>query len=164
MGNVPAWVAAGVAAVFGIQSWRSSSRAKTAATNAGEEAKRATKAAEKAVTAQQEIAVETRRLADAKERQEQAAEDAPWRIQREQGNERHGRLHNLTATPKYSVRLSGQPIPAGERNSFDVIDGNDSPQIDLMEPWRATVDWTVTVSWYPTKEQVGEPKRQRIRL
>jgi hypothetical protein len=47
---------------------------------------------------------------------------------------------------------------------FYEIDGNDSPEVDLLEPWRVLADKTVIVSWYPTNVQAGEPKRQRVRL
>jgi hypothetical protein len=161
---VPAWLGVIFAAVFSIQSWRSSPRSKAAEVAAKAQAKVATGAAEKAVAAQEQIAAATNRLADATDRQWDAAEENPWRIER---GDKDGfdRLHNLTATTKYHVRLLGDPVRVGgQRTSFREIAGNDSPRIDLVEPWRVLVNKTVTVSWYPTKEQAGEPKRQRIQL
>jgi hypothetical protein len=161
MGSVPAWVAAGVSAIFGIQSWRSSRRSKEAREAADKQAERATEAAENAVAARGQIAAETKRLADATERQWDAAEESPWLIERD---DKGDRLRNLTATAKYHVHLRGGPVRVDGRRMFYEIDGNDSPEVDLLEPWRVLADKTVIVSWYPTKEQAGEPKQQQIQL
>jgi type II secretory pathway pseudopilin PulG len=91
MGNVPAWIAAGISAAFGFLSWRSSRRSKKA-----QEA--ADKAAANVLAAQREIAAGTKRLADATEREWEAADEKPWTIER---NNLGARLRNLTATPKY---------------------------------------------------------------
>jgi len=160
MGSVPAWVAAGISAIFGIQSWWSSRRSKEAREAADDQAKRATEAAENAVAAQGQIAAETKRLADATQRQWDAEEN-PWRIERD---DKGDRLRNLTATTKYHVGLRGGPVRVDGRNSFQEIAGNGSPEVDLVEPWRVLADKTVIVSWYPTKERAGEPKQQRIQL
>ncbi|MBO0863840.1 MAG: hypothetical protein J2P16_02060 [Mycobacterium sp.] len=165
MGSVLAWVAAGISAIFGVQSYWSSRRAKQAQAAAELQAERATKAAEDAVAAQGQIAAAAERPADATEQQrDAAAEENPWRIERDKGVDR---LLNLTATTKYHVRLSGEPVRIDGTRFFYAIAGNDSPRVDLLEPWRVLADRTVTVSWYPTKElaeQAGESKRQQIRL
>jgi hypothetical protein len=168
MSSVPAWVAAGISAIFGIQSWWSSRRSKEAreaadkqAEQATEAAERATEAAENAVAAQGHIAAETKRLADATERQWDAAEENPWRIERD---DKGDHLRNLTATTKYHVHLRGGPVRVDGRRMFYEIAGNDSPEVDLLEAWRVLADKTVIVSWYPTKEKAGEPKQQRIQL
>ena len=161
MGSVPAWFAAGISAIFGIQSWWSSRRSKEAREAADAQAERATEAAENAVAAQGKIAAETKRLADATQRQGDAAEENPWRIERD---DKGDRLRNLTATTKYHVVLRGGPVQVDGRKSFHEIAGNDSPEVDLLEPWRVLADKTVIVSWYPAKELAGEPKQQRIQL
>jgi hypothetical protein len=156
----PAWVAAGVSAIFGIQSWWSSWPSNQAREAADQQAKRATKAAENAVAAQDQIAAEAKRLADATERKRMP----PRRTPGESRGTRTDRLRKLTATTKYNVRLRGDPVRVDGRSFFYEIAGNDSPDVDLMEPWRVLVNMTVTVSWYPRKEKVGEPNRQQIQL
>jgi hypothetical protein len=166
MGSVPAWVAAvaaGISVIFGIQSWRSSRRSEQAREAADLQAERATEAAENAVAAQGQMAAETKRLADATQRQWDAAEENPWRIERDK-DARVDRLRNLTATTKYHVRVHGDPVRVDGRSFFHEIAGNDAPEVDLVEPWRVLVNKSVTVSWYPTKEQAGKPKQQQIRL
>lgn len=50
------------------------------------------------------------------------------------------RLRNLTATTKYHVGLRGVPVRVDGRNSFHEIAGNDSSEVDLLEPWRVLAD------------------------
>jgi len=172
LGSVPAWVAAGISAIFGIQSWLSSRRSKQAGDAAGRQAERACEAAEKAVAAQGEIAAETKRVAElsrtdpdanrhATERNWEAVEENPWQIVRDDEGDR---LCNLTATTKYHVRLRGGPARLDGQNFFYEIAGNDSAQVDLLEPWRILADKTVIVSWHSTNATTGEPKQQRIHL
>ena len=103
-GEVPAWAAVFLSALFGYLSWRSSRRSKDAELDAKGQADRATKAAEDAVAAQDKLAAATERLADATERQWDAAEENPWRIERD---DKGDRLRNVTATTKYHVHLRG---------------------------------------------------------
>jgi len=166
LGIVSAWVAAGISAIFAIQSWRSSRRSREAREAADQQAQRATEAAEKAVAAQGEIAAETKRVADATEQKSDAAEsdaseESPWQIERDVKGDR---LRNLSATTKYHVHLRGGPVRLDRQNFFYEIAGNNSAVVNLLEPWRVLADKTVIVSWHQTNETTGEPKQQRIQL
>jgi hypothetical protein len=157
---VPAWLAVLVAAFFGCLSWRASRRSKDAENAAKKQADRATTAAEDAVRAQQEIAGETRRMADTMQERSNAAEQKPWRIVK--GSSGVHRLINTTATPKYHVSLRGNPVRAGESNRFGAFDGNSERAIFLLESWRTLPSWTVTVSWHITQDQSSPALRQEI--
>jgi hypothetical protein len=157
---VPAWLAVLVAAFFGYLSWRASRRSKDAANAAKVQADRATTAAEDAIRAQQEIAGETRRIADTMQESSNAAEQKPWRIVK--GSSGGHRLINTTATPKYHVSLRGSPVRVDERNRFRVVDGNSARTIFLLEHWWTLPSWTITVSWHVTQDQSSPALRQEI--
>jgi hypothetical protein len=170
-----------LAAIFGVQAWRSSRRSKTAereSQTARDDAKRQAEAAGAAARAAEEAAAAAGRSADAAERsatahetqtqlmqdQADAAQQKPWDI------ERHGgmgfRLRNLTRTPKYDVEVTGEPTgrnpnvfrPGGGRheNSFEMVDGAETVELDLFVAMQTQDRW-VTVSWRPTPDHTGAP-------
>ena len=163
---VPTWLAVIVAAVFGVQARTAEAEAKAQA----ERAERATKAAEDAAVAAKETASALGRSATAHETQAQLAQDQadeaqqkPWRIERP--GDYDFRLVNLTKTPKYDVAVTGQPakrnpnmfrMGGGRSNSFDVVDGADTVELDLVITAQ-TLDRSVTVSWRPTSDHTGDP-------
>ena len=177
-GDVPAWLAVIVAAVFGWQSWRSSRRSAAAEREARQQADRATKAAEDAAAAADRSAAAEERSATAHETQAQLAQDQadaaerfPWNVTRPGGQD--FRLVNLTNTRKYDVDVTGEPVRgkhagvfrpgAGGGNYFDVVDGRETKELDLFVALQ-TVDRSVTVSWRPIADYTGDPWTQRIGL
>jgi hypothetical protein len=185
---VPTWLAVILAAIFGVQSWRSSRRSKTAergSQTARDDATRQAGLADTAARAAEEAAAAAGRSADAAERsatahetqtqlmqdQADAVQQKPWDI------EGHGgmdfRLRNRTRTPKYDVEVTGEPTgrnpnvfrPGGGRheNSFEMVDGAETVELDLFVAMQ-TQDRSVTVSWRPTRDYTGEPWMQRIGL
>jgi hypothetical protein len=165
---VPAWLAVVGAAVFGWLSWRSSRQSATARDEARAEADRATAAAEDAAAAASRSAAAAERSATAHETQTallqeaaDAAERAPWRIERRDSAD--WRLINLANTRKYDVGVTGEPVRPGGTNHFDVIDGRETMELDLFVVWQ-TLDRRVTVSWRPTPDHTGDPWTQRVGL
>lgn len=175
---VPAWLAVLVAAFFGVQSWRSSRRAEAAKAAAQAAESKATEAAEEAAVAAERSADAAERLATAQEAQVVLLQDAaeaeerkPWRIHRV-GNAMDFRLTNRTNIPKYAVVVTGEPtgvpsdvfIPGGGGdNSFDVVDGQETVELDLYI-MAQTVDRSVTVNWHPTPDHDGDAWTQRVGL
>ena len=163
-GDVPAWVAAAVAVIFGVQSWWSSRRSRKAEAAAKDQADRATAAAEKAAAAEAETAQATTRVADVVEQRVTGAERKPWRIEKGGRGEFDYYLVNLTATPKYDVTLSGEPVRhAGGDDHFSEIDGDGRVSIDVVT-FAQTLDYTITISWYPTEDRTGTVLTQRTEL
>jgi hypothetical protein len=167
---VPAWLAIILAAVFGWLSWRSSRRSKASEREARQQADRATTAAEDAAAAADRAAAATERSATAHEAQTallqgaaDAAERAPWRIERRDSAD--WRLVNLTNTRKYNVDVTGEPVrrPRGAALHFDVVDGRERVELDLFVAWQ-TRDRRVTVSWRPTADHTGDPWTQSVGL
>lgn len=81
------------------------------------------------------------------------------------------RLTNLTNTRKYVVVVTGEPtgvppevfVPGGGGdNSFDVVDGRQTVELDLYVMMQ--MDRTMTVNWHPTPDHDGEAWTQRIGL
>jgi len=175
---LPAWLAVVVAALFGVQSWRSSRRSETAKAAAQAAESRATKAAEAASAAAARSADAAERLATAQEAHIVLLQDAadaedrnPWRIDRT-GNAMDFRLTNGTRTRKYAVVVTGEPtvrppdvfIPGGGGyNRFDVVDGQQAVRLGLFVSMQ-TADRTVTVNWHPTPDHSGDAWTQRIGL
>lgn len=175
---VPAWLAVLVAALFGVQSWRSSRRSETAKAAAQAAESKATTAAVDASAAAERSANAAERLATAEEAHivllqdaAEAQERSPWRIDRV-GKSMDFRLTNRTNTRKYAVVVTGEPtvrppdvfIPGGGGgNSFDVVDGNQTVRLGLFVSMQ-TVDLSVTVNWHPTPDHNGEAWTQRIEL
>lgn len=168
LGDVPGWVsavAAVVATTFGMLSWWSSRRSKAAETEAKSQADRAAVAAEKAATAQQQAAQDTKRVADVVVDRASAAERKPWRIEKGGRGEFEYYLVNLTATPKYDVKLSGEPVRnAGGEEDFSEIDGHGRVSIDDVVTFAQTLDYTITISWYPTEDRSGSVLMQKTEL
>jgi hypothetical protein len=157
-------VAAVVATIFGMLSWWSSRRSKAAEKEARSQADRATAAAEKAATAQQQTAEETKRVADVVVNRASAAELKPWRIEKGVRGEFDYYLVNLTTTPKYDVTLSGEPVSnAGGQEHFAEIDGHARVSIDMLTFWQ-TLDYTITIKWYPTEDCRGSALTQATEL
>jgi hypothetical protein len=113
-GDVPAYLSAAVAIVFGILSLRSSRRSKAAERASKDQADRATKAAEDAVAAQNKIAAEIRRLGDDSARQREDEERAPRRVDKLSAGRLSGRMAATTlprspaTAPSTSIYLSGR--------------------------------------------------------
>ena len=180
---VPAWLAVIVAAIFGVQAWRSSRRSKAAEREAKlardaakAQADLATKAAQDAAAAATRSADAAERSATAHETQAQlmqdeatAAEQAPWRIENHGGMDY--RLRNCTNTRKHDVAVTGEPAArppgvfrmGGGDNQFDVVDGREIKPLDLLVHLN-TQDRSVTVSWRPTTDHTGDPWTQHISL
>jgi hypothetical protein len=187
---VPAWLAVLVAAIFGVQAWRSSRQSKTArdaaqtaeaeAKTQAERAERATKAAEDAAAAADRFAGAAERSATAHETQTALLQDVadqaerfPWRITQPLDGNQDFRLVNLTNTRKQDVGVTGEPVRRGRSqtfrlggggtNHFDVVDGRETVELDLFVAMQ-TVDRRVTVSWRPTPDHTGDPWTQRLGL
>lgn len=175
---VPAWLAVLVAALFGVQSWRSSRRSEIAKVAAQAAESKATQAATAAAAAAARSADAAERLATAQEAHlvllqdaAEAQEQSPWRIHRV-GDSMDFRLINRTNTRKYAVVVTGEPtvrppdvfIPGGGGdNSFDVVDGNQTVRLGLFVSMQ-TADRSVMVNWNPTPDHNGEAWTQRIEL
>jgi hypothetical protein len=93
-----------------------------------------------------------------------AAELKPWRIEKGGRGEFDYYLVNLTATPKYDVKLSGEPVRnAGGEEDFSEIDGHGRVSIDVVT-FAQTLDYTITISWYPTEDRSGSVLMQKTEL
>lgn len=161
-GNVPAWVAAAVSGLFGLLSWRAARRSKKAEVVANAQADRASNAAEEAVAAQQVTAQETKRLADLMSNRATGAERKPWRVEKGRGDWEYY-LVNATAQPKFDVTLDGDPIRmASGTDNLGEVDGHARVSMDVALFHGA--DYTVTISWYPTKDSNSEKFTQRTEL
>ncbi len=165
---VPAWLAVIVAAVFGWLSWCSSRRSAAAERESRAAEREARQQADRATTAAENAAAAAERLASAHEAQTallqdaaDAAERAPWRIERRGGQD--FRLANLTKTRKYDVGVTGEPARTGGNNHFHVVDGRETVELDLFLAMQ-TIDRRVTVSWRPTPDHTGNAWTQRVGL
>jgi hypothetical protein len=157
-GDVPAWVAAVVAVIFGVLSWRSARKSKAER----KQAERATKAAERyAAAAERSAAVEEKQL-ELAQKDADAAERYPWYIERRSDGD--FLLHTRTDTPKYNVDVTGDPANAAEdgSNHFEIVHGRSPVALDLYIT--AQSDDTVVVSWHPTPDHTGEAWTQPIDL
>lgn len=175
---VPTWLAVILAAVFGVQSWRSSRQSRSARDAAQAAEARAEAQVERAIKAAEDAAAAADRSATAQEAHTALLQDAadgeerfPWRIDR-MGKSMDFRLVNMTKTRKYRVIVTGEPTgqPAGVfrpggggDNCFDAVDGRETVELDLFVAMQ-TVDRSVTVCWHPTPDHTGEAWTQRIGL
>jgi ATPase subunit of ABC transporter with duplicated ATPase domains len=163
-GTVPAWVAAAISVIFGIQSWRSSRKSKTERDQATMQAQKA----ERAVSAVENLANEAQRSAEAAERsataheaqasiasEQVAAEELkPWEFEPVRNSDKNI-LRNKTATPKYGVRIKG-PAVAAQESHIGTVDGYGTAEFHtLLRIWGH--DPGVTVTWYWLKDQSDPP-------
>jgi hypothetical protein len=173
-GTVPAWVAATISVIFGIQSWRSSRKSKAER----EEAARQAQSAERAVSAAEDLVGEARRFAEAGERsasaQEaqarlaaekvEAAEGSPWILEAIPGRD-NCLLRNNTRTPKYHVNASGPAVHPGAGvggSTIREVEGGDAVEIYVLRAGQ--LDDRINVSWHRDKNRSGERMSRSYRL
>src|ERR1700736_596690 len=115
-GSVPAWVAAGMSALFGVLLWRSSTKSKKAQAES-RQAKQAVRAARDAADAESRTAAALERTADIHTAQErraaeefEAEKESPWDLLPISGDD-YCVLVNRTGRPKYHVHIGGSAVP-----------------------------------------------------
>jgi hypothetical protein len=170
LGTVPAWVAAAISVIFGIQSWLSSRTSKAER----EEAERQAERAERAVSAAEDLVGEARRSAEAGERsasaQEiqarlaaekvEAEEGSPWILEAIPGRD-NCLLRNNTRTPKYDVNASGPAVHPGAGvggSTIHEVEGGDAVEIYVLRA--GGLDDRINVSWQRDKNR-SEPRMSR---
>jgi nicotinamidase-related amidase len=123
-GTAPAWVAAGLSFIFGLQSWLSSRNSKAERVEAAKQAERT----ERAVQAAERQAHAAERVVALHEAHEQrqaerieAAEERPWELLPIPGDDNCW-LHNTTEAAKYAVQVEGIDVRFAPKR-FDVIEG-----------------------------------------
>jgi hypothetical protein len=154
-GTVPAWVAAAISVIFGIQSWRSSRKSKTEreeATRQAERAERAVSAAETAASAAERSAGALETQASIASEQVAAEELKPWVLEPVLGSD-NTILRNRTATVKYGVRMEGTAVRVSD---IGTVDGYGAVEVDtLRRIWNR--DRRVTVTWYWREDKSDTP-------
>jgi hypothetical protein len=156
---VPAWVAAGLSFIFGLQSWRSSRKSKAArdeAVRQADRAERAVAAAERQVHAAERVAA----LQETHDQQQieraEAAEERRCELVSIPGDDNCW-LHNKTETPKYGVQVAGIHVRWGPKR-FEVIEGGWKQVIDIgrFGHHRPGRDHRVNITWH-RKQDLSDP-------
>jgi hypothetical protein len=154
---MPAWVAAAISVIFGIQSWRSSRKSKTErqeATRQAGRAERAVSAAETAASAAERSAAALETQASIASEQVAAEELKPWEFEPVRSSDKNI-LRNKTATPKYGVRIRGQAVAPSE-SDIGTVDGYGTAEFHtLLRIWGH--DPGVTVTWHRLKDLSDPP-------
>lgn len=160
-GNVAAWVSAGLSALFGVLSWWSARKSKSAEAEAKAQAKRALAAAEDAAAAGQRSADAAERAAAVLEdqhrfavEQAEAVEGVPWEIRYRTGSK--WELWNITDTPKFNVAIGGSGVMT-TRNpvAYERIDGRSAEEFWGTSHWGSGTK--VEVTWHRSRELDDEP-------
>lgn len=159
LGDLPGWISAVVAVVSAtvaaVSAWssrqakaeaaRQAERAVTAAETSASEAARSAAAAERSAAAHEtEADIAAGRVA--------AAERLPCRMDPVPLSE-NIELHNMTATPKYGVRVVGAAV---RQPDVGTVDGNAHTEVDTLLSVMG-LDKTITVTWHRTPDLSDEP-------
>jgi hypothetical protein len=158
LGTVPAWIAAALSFIFGLQSWLSSRKSKAER----EEAVRQAERAERAVEAAQRQAHAAERVVALQEAHDQqqieraeAAEERPFELVPIPGDD-NGWLHNTTEAPKYGVQVAGIHVRSAPKR-VDVIERGQKKVIDIgrfgQRPGR---DHRIHITWH-RKQDLSDP-------